>query len=83
MYMGDEKWEKKRRIIDEHNKFSPLMEYPGRKNPPTLNGILIVLIVYILLCVLAASLTPINTSSGENEARPHPIIRIGRVPIVF
>ena len=37
----DEKWEKNRRIIDEHNKFSPVTNYRGRKNPILLNSILI------------------------------------------
>lgn len=45
----DEKWEKNRRIIDEHNKFSPVTNYRGRKNPILLNSILIGTIIYILL----------------------------------
>jgi len=45
----DEKWEENRRIIDEHNKFSPVTNYRGRKNPILLNSILIGTIIYILL----------------------------------
>lgn len=45
----DENWEKNRRIIDEHNKFSPVTNYRGRKNPILLNSILIGTIIYILL----------------------------------
>ena len=37
----DEKWEEKRRIIDEHNNFSPIEDYPGKKNPPLLDAIII------------------------------------------